>query len=378
MKMVCPKTLISVAAILFLSLSSGFATDKKEYPTSPPAKIAKKWRIGYYEGGAYHNYPKTLKVIVEGLAELGWTEPVVIPPQENDKDSDKIWAWLSANVKSGYIEFAADAYYSSGWNKENREKNRQSVLKRLKNDRDIDLLIAMGTWAGQDLADNEHSVPVVVCSASDPIRSKIIKSTGDSGYDHVHAHVDPTRYVRQIEAFHDVFGFKKLGVAYLNTVAGRSYAALEDIRKLAGERNFEILECHTLLGENASAVKCAQELAAKIDAFYLTQQAAVNKNTLPKILDAMDANKIPVFSQAGPGEVRQGVLLSIATPDFRLKGKFHAEVMAKIINGAMPRDLSQIFELRAKIAFNKTTAKRIDLDDGLYRLILETSDEVYE
>ncbi len=373
---------LTVALSFLLSVSLGLAADKKQYSTVPPTQASKKWRIGYYEAGAYHNYPKTLIAIVNGLAALGWLEPVSVPFTEGDKTTDKLWLWLSANIKSKYLEFPADAYYSYNWNKELREKTKQTVLKRLKENRDIDLMIAMGTWAGQDLANNEHSVPTMVCSTSDPIASNIIKSAEDSGYDHVHAHVDPTRYLRQIEAFHDIFDFKKLGVAFQNTVAGKSYATIEDIQKVAKQRKFEIVECHTLEGATpeamAAVIKCAQELAPRIDAFYLTQQVGVNKETLPKILAVMNAKKIPVFSQGGPEEVRRGVLLSIAAPDFKLFGKFHAETIAKILNGAKPRELNQIFELPAKIAFNKAAARAADIRDDLYHLLLKTADEVYE
>jgi len=381
MKALC-KILFSVAIVLFLSFSSGIAADKKPYSTSPPAQAAKKFCIGYYEAGAYHNYPQTLISIVNGLIDLGWIEPVVIPPQENDKNTDKLWAWLAANIRSRYVEFKADAYYSYNWNKELREQTKQTVIKRLKEGKDIDLMIAMGTWAGQDLANNEHSVPTVVCSTSDPINSKIIRSAEDSGYDHIHAHVDPSRYMKQLESFHDVFGFKKLGVAFQDTVSGRSYAAIEDIQKFAKQRKFETVECHTLHGNTpevmVSMIKCAQELAPKIDAFYLTQQASVNKETLPKILAIMNAKKIPIFSQGGPVEVRQGVLLSIAAPDFKALGKFHAENIAKIVNGAKPRELDQVFTLPVKIAFNKAAAKAIDLREDMYQLLLKTANEVYD
>jgi len=377
------KVSVISAMILFLSFSLGIAADKKPYPTAPPAQAAKKWRIGYYEAGAYQVYPKTLIAIANGLAALGWIEPLTVPPQENDRDTDKLWAWLAANTKSKYIEFKADAYYSYNWNKELREQTKQTVIGRLKEGKDVDLMIAMGTWSGQDLANNEHSVPTIVCGTSDPVGSKIIKSEKDSGYEHVHAQVDPTRYIRQIEAFHDVFAFKKLGVAFQDTVSGRSFAAMGDIEKFSKERQFQVVECHTPEGVTkpeamAAVIKCAQELAPKIDAFYLTQQSGVSKETLPAILAAMNANKVPIFSQAGPEEVRQGVLLSIAAPDFKALGKFHAETIAKIINGAKPRDLDQVFELPAKIAFNKAAAKTIDLKDELYQLLLKTSDELYD
>ena len=382
MKVFWHKILFNTAAILILSLSLGFAADKKLYSASPPGHISKKWRIGYYEGGPYQNYPKTLIAIVHSLAEFGWIEPLTIPVQENDKDTDKLWAWLAANIRSRHIEFAADAYYSYNWDTNRREKTKQLVLKRLKEHRDIDLLIAMGTNAGQDLANNGHSVPIIVCSASDAVRAKIIRSAEDSGHDHIHAHADPTRYIRQIKAFHDIFKFKKLGVAFQNTESGKSYAAMEDIQKVAKERKFEIVECHTLPGavsseSQAAVIKCAQELAPKIDAFYLTQQAGVNKETLPQIVAAMTDSKIPTFSQAGPDEVRLGILLSVATPDFRGLGRFHADIIAKIINGAKPRDLNQIFELPVKSAFNAATGKKIGLKPEIYDLLLRSSVEVY-
>ncbi|OQX03471.1 MAG: hypothetical protein BWK80_55620, partial [Desulfobacteraceae bacterium IS3] len=139
---------------------------------------------------------------------------------------------------------------------------------------------------------------------------------------------------------------------------------------------------HTLPGavsseSQAAVIKCAQELAPKIDAFYLTQQAGVNKETLPQIVAAMTDSKIPTFSQAGPDEVRLGILLSVATPDFRGLGRFHADIIAKIINGAKPRDLNQIFELPVKSAFNAATGKKIGLKPEIYDLLLRSSVEVY-
>ena len=105
-------------------------------------------------------------------------------------------------------------------------------------------MIAMGTWAGKDLANNRHHTPMMVLSTSDPIGSGIIKSVEDSGLDHVHARVDPYRYERQVRIFHDLVTFKKLGVAYEDSVIGRSYAAVEMIENVAKERNFEVFHCH--------------------------------------------------------------------------------------------------------------------------------------
>lgn len=382
MKMFFRIALINVVFILFLSFSVGFAGEKKAYPTSPPAKIAKKWRIGYLEGGPWKTYQTTLVKTLEALSKMGWVGQISIPPQEDINDTKKLWAWLAANVKSDYLEFPADAHYSGEWDKEVRAKNKAGLLKRLSEKQDIDLMIAMGTMAGQDLANSGHSVPTIVCDSSDPVAAEIVKSVEDSGYEHIHARVDPTRFERQIRAFHDVIGFGKLGIAFRDTVEGRSIAGQEAVRKVAEERKFEVLECYTLIGKSeesvAKMVGCTKELAPKTDAFYIVEQGAVTFATLPRILEPLNAHKIPTFSQSGADDVRHGVLMSVANTSYGEIGRFHAETIARIVNGAKPRDLDQVFEPPVKIAFNKAVSRIIDLRDDIYQLLSETADEVYD
>ena len=52
--------------------------------------------------------------------------------------------------------------------------------------------------------------------------------------------MEPARYQRQIEIFHDLFAFKKLGMVYDDSPEGRVYAALEDVQKVAAEHGFTI------------------------------------------------------------------------------------------------------------------------------------------
>ncbi|MDM8524491.1 ABC transporter substrate binding protein [Desulfococcaceae bacterium HSG8] len=375
-------SLINVIFILFLSFSVGFAGNKKEYPTSPPAKIAKKWRIAYLEGGPWRDYQSALIATVEGLSKLGWTEEIAIPRPKDIHDTGELWPWLAANVKSRYLEFAADAYYSNNWDEESRKKTKAILIKRLSEDRDIDLIIVMGTWAGQDLANNSHSVPTVVASTTDAVAAKIVKSVEDSGYDHVHARVDPALYERQIRAFHDLLGFKKLGVPFKDSVTGRSYAAIEHIEKVAEERQFQIIPYYmkytnTDKKSPAEMIECARELAPKIDAYYAPMHDSINPKTLPEILAALNEYKVPTFSQHSD-LVRYGLLLTVATVKFEGRGMFYAKTIARIINGAKPRALGQVYETPVKIAFNKAAAKIIDLRDDIYHLLSETADEVYE
>jgi len=373
------------AIIGSLTFSIGFAAEKGKYSTAPTTKPnGKKWRIGYLEGGPYVNYQLYLKEIVGALGDIGWIEKTTVPSQKDPEDTSGMWAWIAANIRSKYIQFVADAYWSARWDKNLRKKLKARILRRLNQKKDIDFMIAMGTWAGQDLANNDHSVPTTVASCSDACAAHIVKSVEDSGYDHLHARLDPRRYERQVKIFHDIIGFKRLGVAYEDSVAGRSYAAIDDIEKVATERGFEIVRCYSLDDvpdrklADESLVKCHKKLAPKIDAMYLTVQNGMNLKNLPLLLAPLSEYKIPTFSQAGSREVKYGVLLSLATAStsFKYAARFHAEIMAKIFNGAKPRDLEQVYESPPKIAINLITAQTIEWDPPVD--ILGAADEIYQ
>jgi ABC-type uncharacterized transport system substrate-binding protein len=347
-------------AAIYPSLSEA---EESKYKTSPLTNKGKKWRVGYYEGGPYINYPANLQSLARGLHELGWIDKVSFENRPESTDSKEVWEALSM-AKNRYIQFVSDAYWSAGWNKDVRKENAENAVKRLRSG-DIDFMIAMGTWAGQDLANDKHSVPIIVISVSDPVKSGIIRSVEDSGYEHVHARCDPMRYVNQIKLFHNMVNFRRLGIVYENTVEGRTYAALADVEKVAGERGFQIVRCEAPFSgvDEKEAVteliRCHEYLASRVDAVYVTVHRGIDFGRMPEIMAPLLKYKIPTFSMRGPEEVERGVLLSISRDNFLSVGKFHAKVMARIFNGARPRELNQIFLDPKTITLNINTAEAI-------------------
>ena len=373
------RTIAVLIACMVFSLSAP-ASDKREFSTAPTTNHGAKWRIGYYEGGEYLNYQQVFTATVRGLMELGWIEPVEIPHQQGEQTRD-LWNWLVKNARSDYVEFVADAHYSANWDDENRKATVAELKARIGKRNDIDLLIAMGTWAGKDLAYKENHVPTMVLSTSDPISAGIIKSVEDSGFEFIHAHVDPYRWERQLRLFHEIIGFKRLGVAYENTVNGRSYAAIDKVEKVARERGFEIVRCYTksdiadtdLAGE--SVRKCFEELVDKADAIYVTEQGGVNNRSIPSLVEIINEHKVPTFAQYGSEMVKYGFLVSTSTAGYKYVGEFHAETFAKVFNGARPNQLDQLFEEPPKIAINLKSAELIGFNPPL--IILGAADEIF-
>ncbi|MDM8554753.1 ABC transporter substrate binding protein [Desulfococcaceae bacterium HSG7] len=370
MKLMLKRIIFICAVILISHISIHVYAKETAFSNSPKLNDGEKWRIGYYEGGPYINYKNSLIGTIQGLMELGWIERAEIPnPEPEKEESTPIWEWLVTKSKSKYILFLKDGHYSADWDKKVRIKMMTGLIKRLNAKKDIDFIIGMGTWAGKDLANNKHKTPTIICSTSDAVGAGIIKSPDDSGFDHIHAQVDPYRHVRQIHIFHDYIEFKRLGMLYEDTEDGRSYAALEKVKKVAKERKFKIVKCFTKSDgvkpevATASVKKCLEKLAKqKVDAIYITEQGGVSAKTICDHVKIINDNRIPSFSQSGQAEVERGLLMSIAKPGYKYVGLFQAKTMAKAFNGAKLRQLEQVHESPPKIAINLQTAEKIEWD----------------
>ena len=385
-KLIRVACLLLCAAVVTPSVAATSASvnstpvDKGSFAITPTLNDGAKWRIAYIEGGEYIDYQKILIETIRALMKLGWIETADIPPQQGE-ETEGVWEWLVTQARSDYLEFLPDGHYSAHWDEAMRPVVNEKLMKRLTDVHDVDLLIAMGTQAGQDFANDTHDTPTMVLSASDPLGSGIIESVEDSGFDHVHATVDPGRYERQVRVFHEMMGFKKLGVAYEDSVNGRSYAAIDVVEKVAAERGFEVVRCHTRTDipsndeAEASVIGCFEQRVDKVDAIYVTVQQGVSIRSIPTLVELSNDNHIPTFSQSGSEEVKLGFLVSLSQAGFRYVGEFHAETFAKVFNGAEPNQLAQLFEEPPKIALNLRTAEAIGFDPPV--VILGAADEIF-
>jgi ABC-type uncharacterized transport system substrate-binding protein len=379
--------ILSAVFLCILSVSTwakehSINEEVEKYSTTPVLNHGQKWRIVFYEGGPEPNYYHYLEATIRGLMNLGWIEKSDLKNiQSRKQDTKRLWNWLVNNSESDYLEFLEDGYYSANWDDEQRQANKSRLLKRLRSEGDINLVIAMGTWAGLDLANNEHSVPTIVMSTSDPVDAGIIESEDDSGYDHVHARVDPYRYERQLRIFHDIIKFKKLGIAFEDSIYGRSYSAIDTVEKVAADIGFDVVKCYTKSDisdtdiASLSVIRCFEALSKKVDAIYVTIQGGVNPDSIPTLVAIANKNSIPTFSQLGAKEVQQGFLFSISRPGFKPAGLFLSATIAQILNGAKPRQLKQVFEETPSIAINLKTAEIVGL--YLYADILAAADTIY-
>ncbi|MEW5772314.1 MAG: hypothetical protein AB1916_02205 [Thermodesulfobacteriota bacterium] len=359
-----PATLLLAAA---LAAAPAVADAPLEFVTAPVAKPGGgKWRIGYYEGGPYFNYRRNLVGFVEGLMDLGWIEPAEVPDVGGPDDNAALWPLLAATLKSDYVQFAPEAFWSGGWNATCREAAREDCIRRL-NAGEVDFMLAAGTWAGQDLANDRHAAPLTVCSVSNAAFSGIVRSPAESGRDHVHAKCDPDRYVRMARLFYNLFRFRRLGITYEDSPEGRVHGAVREIEQVSREFGFEVVRCLapfsgvSQVQSEEAVIACQEELARQADAVIIPVHRGVNPRVMSRVLAPHFARRIPTFSQQGSLEVKHGALMgmTLGRGAFREVGTFHAKAAASAFHGVPVGRLPLVFEDPRGLALNRETARRI-------------------
>ena len=93
------------------------------------------------------------------------------------------------------------------------------------------------------------------------------------------------------------------------------------------------------------------------------------------LVEIANEAKIPTFSQSGSEEVKYGFLASLSQAGFKYIGQYHAEILAKMFNGAQPSELPQLFEEPPKIAINIKTAEVIGFNPPVD--IMLAADEIF-
>ena len=342
----------------------------------------KVWRLAYLEGGPFSDYQRIFPGLSLGLKNRGLKKNGRVPLPQNSEEAAGMWRWMADNAGGDRLIFLSDGFYSAGWDAGRRTQTTQDLLTRIKEKGDVDMILAFGTWAGQDLAAADLSIPVVISSVTNAVEAGIIPSAEDSGRDNLAAAIEPERFKRQVMLFHDIFAFKKLGIAYEDTPAGRGSIALGEIESAAQELHVELVRCtDTFDVENVALASerllaCHKKLAeADVDAVYLTYNVGMQPDTVAGVLRPLADAHIPTFSQLGVPEVEHGALLSIAQSSAAEEGRFSADLINGILQGALPRNLSQIFESPVSLALNLRMATLIGWNPPLE--ILAAVDEFY-
>jgi ABC-type uncharacterized transport system substrate-binding protein len=308
-----------------------------------------KFKIGYLEGGKYWIFDKTKEAYKNSLEKKGW---------------------------AGKIEFPKNLNFSPGW--ENNELLEENA-KFLMSGNDISLIIGAGTDAARALLKfNNNKTPILAMGVSDAVGSGFVKSENKSGIDNFTVRIVPERFEKMFKIFHEVVGFKKLGLIYPDTESGKKYTNLEEAKKVSQSLGFEIIEYKIKSELTPDCLEGLKYLKNNgIDAFFIPSLLCfdLNKNDVSKLISYLNENDIASFARDGSQYVKAGALMGFSTLDFSKRGDFLADMIIEILNGKTPSSLKMTDRGSPKISFNLKTAAEIGFDPPFD--ILAATDELF-
>ena len=353
--------IILCACFLIFSVYQNEADNAKKYP--PCLNNGEKWIIGYYQNGKSQKYNSSLKIYLDHLAEMGWLEPVDWTKLPENSSTKELWFFLAENMHSKYVRIKKKYFWSSEWSLTKRKIIRKQVISRLQNN-EVDLMLVMGTWPGQDLANNLHSTPTLYLESSFPI-GRLFKEDGKIP-DHLYLVRDPDFLLRQIRLFRKITKFKTLGVVYVASSEGRFRASLKLLKHFSNEDNFKLVVVRILPHEELNSearlkehIKAHEKIAPKIDAMWLTSSFMDSPETAKLILAPFFKYKVPTWYPHGKQGVANGAVFGVIHNPHK-RARHYAEITAKIFNGAKPSNQVRDLSVDNHLAINCAAAKKID------------------
>lgn len=330
-------TVAVFGCLVLLAAATAVAAPTGRKQAAPKGKV---YRVAVLEAGTNWVHDKMLKALQDALAGNGWGDKVQFPA-----DARSINSWTSLG-KAETLRMATQ------------------LMQRT----DIDLVIGMGTEAAQALLScNNRRTPIVAMTLSDPIGSGVVKSAEDSGVDNLTTCVMPNQWLNMLRLFHTVVRFKKLGVIYEDTAAGRTYTSLEDVRDVVREKGVRMVE-FSHLGRGASVSQCKDGLAwlvsNGVDAVYLPDIPCFDwtTNDPRPLLNYLREHKVATFARTGLPLVQLGALMGAYDFDLKPLGKFHAAQIISIFEGVQPRKLKMVMPDAMGLSLNLKTARAMGHD----------------
>ncbi|MCA9811193.1 MAG: hypothetical protein KC473_12705, partial [Candidatus Dadabacteria bacterium] len=185
----------------------------------------------------------------------------------------------------------------------------RSALERQLSDPSVDIVIALGIISSTELSGwGGFPKPVIAPWVIDP---KLLGLTpdenGGSGIRNFYYISRTASFDRDLAAFKQAVGFKKLAVVYMPIVMQLAPGIETVVRRSAAANGIEI----DLVPASDSAAATVAAIPADAEAVYVTPLLNYSETEMKRLYEDIALRKLPSFSVAGKNGVDQGALMAL-------------------------------------------------------------------
>jgi outer membrane protein TolC len=256
------------------------------------------------------------------------------------------------------VRFPDEAYLIGDWTYQTAEAN----LERLLRDPEVDVILAWGVLSSQAVCCYvDLPKPVVAPVILDPKLQSLPLEDGASGVRNLSYVEIENKVVEELELFRQIVPFKK--IYFLSN--GNFVSAIPDLAartfELAAQAGYEV----ELVPVNDSVEEALAAIPEDAEAVYMWPQFQLSIEQRQRLIDGLEARKLPSFSGLDMGDVEAGVLASATDIEFfqRLVRRVALNVQ-RILLGENAGRLPVLFSSRLKVTINMATARAIGVSPG--------------
>lgn len=258
--------------------------------------------------------------------------------------------------RDGVIEALAQAGYKQGANLKIEFETAQGspataaqIARKFVGENPA-VIVPISTPSAQAVVAATKTIPIVFSAVTDPVAAQIVPKmekpggnvTGVSDFSPLGDHLD---LIREITP-----KVKKLGVVY-NPGEANSVALIKALHELAPQHGFELVESPAT--KSADVQQATRSLVGRVDAIYLPTD-----NTVASAVQAAASvggeNKIPIY--AGDIDMVKGGCLATSGFDYHHIGVQTGEIVARVLKGEKPGDISVVQGQGTELVVNKKAA----------------------
>ena len=249
-----------------------------------------------------------------------------------------------------------DALEEAGIKAEYDEQNAQgdvtianTIANKFVTDK-VDLVFAIATPTAQAVSNATSDTPILFSAVTDPEAAGLVKPnvTGSS---------DKVDIEQQLALLREISkDAKKIGFLY-NSSEENSLVQLEEIKKVAGKYDFEIVEQG--ISSANELPQAIDKMLTQVDALYLPTDNLISSSSA-LIAEKANAAKIMTFA-AESGMLENGIFITKGIDYYQL-GKEAGKLAAEILkDGKKPSDLPYKISETVEIAVNKQTLEQLGI-----------------
>lgn len=255
------------------------------------------------------------------------------------------------------VSLAPSNMLYSQWQPKTIQQNIRQMLKRP----DIDVVIGIGPLTSHILASNGACPkPVIATTIINPQLQKLPLSTQNtSGVNNLTYLVSPYVPKRDLEVFHNLYPFKKVGILLSEEIM----QAMPFVKTYFEQKTKEIGTNYQLIstGTKAQAVLNKLDKNKDLDAIYLGAIFRMSDKETQKLIAGINAKRLPSFSLLGGSDVAKGVLAGIAPPSNHQRiSRRVALNIQRILAGENPANFSVHMSFKENLVINMATVRAID------------------